>query len=626
MISARANLALAALALALVASLSLAVAGARAEGEPPAWQLEQPAPPPPPPGVQGSSLPIALGHIGDIEFSAPNRGLLITAGNGSTIPAGLWAYNGVSWHELSTVCGASDGRIAWAGPEAPDEFWTISDGRPGQANSQGHPPPLEDDTLCHFANGKVVGSYAKPAFEADSYQPMHGAGCLSPADCWFGGASLPERGGAFQLHWDGSTVTAEPNPSGHAVEDMRPFEDRLFEGVRIGPNEQEQESPEELEHREASALRRISPTGLRPRFRSLFELPLYAAGEEPWALEFLHLGSDAGALWGAANQLPRFRFPPEPPSVGGQVTIVRYSGGEWQQLVGPEADPAGNPFTDHENEREDEVVSSIAPEPPGEPGGESAWLALASPESSAAGANASSQVARVSTDGTVAPRQTLPSAAEVAEGAGPKGTAEKIACPAPNDCWMATAQGWLFHLANASNRRLPEDTDPAFKGLVTERPEDEGLPQVSPDAPPVDNSGLLGELSSAQSGSLSQLPTPPIETRVTVPLLSNLHSRLVHGTTLEVSFRLAVKARIRLIARRRRSVVASTPTRTLSAGHRDLLLRLNRRRWPTKLELQQHALAPLPTASTRGAGNDTVGTILRALPRAPLLNAAGSGL
>ena len=57
--------------------------------------------------------PIGLGRIGDIEFAPgmPNRGALITAGNPPTIPAGVWEFNGVSWHELSTVCGASDGRI-----------------------------------------------------------------------------------------------------------------------------------------------------------------------------------------------------------------------------------------------------------------------------------------------------------------------------------------------------------------------------------------------------------------------------------------------------------------------------------------------------------------------------------
>jgi hypothetical protein len=153
------------------------------------WRLEQPLPPAPAPGVPPSHTPIGLGRVGDIEFWAPNRGLLITAGNGSTIPPGLWAYDGRGWHELSTVCGASDGRIAWSGPE---EFWTISDGRPGQApDAHGNQAPLQDNTLCHFAGGQVVASYASVAFRANSYQPMHAAACIAPADCWFAGDPLP---------------------------------------------------------------------------------------------------------------------------------------------------------------------------------------------------------------------------------------------------------------------------------------------------------------------------------------------------------------------------------------------------------------------------------------------------
>ena len=39
------------------------------------------------------------------------------------------------------------------------------------------------------SGGKVVTSYASLAFQASSYQPMQGAGCMSPSDCWFAGNS-----------------------------------------------------------------------------------------------------------------------------------------------------------------------------------------------------------------------------------------------------------------------------------------------------------------------------------------------------------------------------------------------------------------------------------------------------
>ncbi len=54
---------------------------------------------------------------------------------------------------------------------------------------------------------------------------------------------------------------------------------------------------------------------------------------------------------------------------------------------------------------------------------------------------------------------------------------------------------------------------------------------------------------------------------------------------------------------------------TLSAGNRKLLLRLNRRRWPTSLALQTRALVrcrPFPSTPARG---ETVTTGLSVLPR-----------
>jgi hypothetical protein len=605
------------LAVACALALGVGPLVTRAQGEEgggPSWHLEQPLPPELPNG-QKASTPIGLGKIGDIEFSAPNRGLLITAGNPPTIPSGLWAYNGVSWHELSTVCGASDGRIAWEGS---DKFWTISDGRPGQASSEpGKEPPLADNTLCHFSGGQVVGSYASLAFRPDSYQAMHGAACFGAEDCWFAGDPLPEgQIGAFHLHWDGHSLTAEPNPQGHAAEDLRLFNGGLYEGVRISLTDMTTppESPVE-----PSILHLIAPKGVQPTFLPLRPgVPVYAEGEFPAALDFLHLSADEEALWGAADPAS-----PLEGSTPGEVTIVRDSGGLWSQVLGPSTDPpGGNPFTKFttkEREKENEVVASIA----AYPRSESAWLALdTKADSRSPSPTAPAVVARISADGTISEEQTLPSAGEAQEGVGPKGAADKLACPAVNDCWMVTTQGWLFHLSDAGNRSLPEDTDPAFSNLITYRPPDQGLPQVAPDAPPVDDSGLI-EAPPSYGTSLTESSSAATESRVAVPLLSHLHSRLVHGTTLELRFHLAVKARIRLIAKRRRRVVASTAMRTLAAGNRKLLLRLDPRNWPTKLDLQTHPLAPLPTASSHGVGSNTVGTGLLVLPHTPSLTGSG---
>ncbi len=590
--------ALAVLALALaVLALALAVRAAPVSAqEPPeapaTWQLAQPPPPSSPSGVT-SQAPIGLGRIGDIEFWAPNRGLLITEGSPPTIPAGLWAYNGREWHELATVCGATDGRIAWAGPE---EFWTISDGRPGQVQAgTGVRPPLQDNTLCRFAGGQVVASYAHPAFEADSYQAMHAAGCITPTDCWFGGDPLPEpQIGAFQLHWNGSSLEAEPYAGeGHAIEDMRLFEEHLYASVRVSP--EDRLSPEAEELLEVPVLHRINPEGVQPTLEPEFGLPL-SGGAEPNPLDFLHLSAAAGALWGAAGVSST--------GGGGQVTVVRRAEGSWSQVLGPATDPSGEALFPGD------VVSAIAAEP--DTGG--AWLGL----DSAADAKAPSPVARalvarISADGQVSEEQALP-----ADGP-PKGAVAEIACPAVHDCWLATTQGWLFHLS-VEGESLPLDADPAFAGLIAARPIDQGLAQLPPDAPPPDDSGEA-EGPPSYGTQIPQVELPKSETRVAVALLSRLRSRLVHGTTLELSFRLAVKARVRLTAKRRGHVVAATPLRTFAAGNRRLLLHLERQRWPTKLALQTHALARLPTvpAHTVGGGSNTVTTGLTVLPDTPPL-------
>jgi hypothetical protein len=594
------------------------------------WRLEQPEPPEPPAGVHASETcvegkchrtPVGLGRIGDIEFWAPNRGLLITDGNGSTVPPGIWDYDGEGWHELAEVCGASDGRIAWA---TENEFWTISDGRPGQAaNGLGQLPPLEDNTLCRFAYNtttnrlEVAGSYAAPAFEASSYQPMNAAACLSPTDCWFAGAPLPEPlPGAFHLHWNGSSLEAEPNTRAHAIEDMRAYAGRLYESLVLPPELE----PEEIEHPyllntlpledEALGFR-----ALRPRSSaSGAPLPEYAEGSYPQALRGLLLSSDGESLWAAAGAVAT---PPEH-SEPGKLTVLRETGGEWTQVLGStvsesveQADPEGIAS---------DVVSAIA----AEPGSSSAWLALESQEQAIRPSPTElATAARVSTGAGPVSEEQLPSEAERAQGIGPKGAATRVACPARNDCWLATSQGWLFHLSEAESRMLPLDTDPAFSGpLVTYRPHDKGLPQQLSDTLPINDSGE----EESQPDATKPLEHAKAETfaRVSVPLLSDEHTRLVHGTTLELSFKLAVKARVRLLAERHKSIVASTSTRTFKSGKHSLQLRLNVHRWPTKLELKTHALAALPTESTLTSGVETVGTSL-AFPSASRLS-GGLGL
>ena len=175
---------------ALLAALAVVAIGPAPAGAA-SWQFAPASTPAPPPGVAPVSRAVPVGRIGAISFWSPNRGLLIDEGTAgcattdtsATVPCGLYAYNGEGWHLLSNVCGSGEGSIAWAGP---DEFWTISDQRPGQSTGA-VAVERQKVSLCHFLDGRVVASYATQFLREgtelrlpNSYRPMNAAACLSP--------------------------------------------------------------------------------------------------------------------------------------------------------------------------------------------------------------------------------------------------------------------------------------------------------------------------------------------------------------------------------------------------------------------------------------------------------------
>lgn len=589
------------------------------------WRVEQPLPPPPEAeGIEEAEAPVSLGHIGDIEFWAPNRGALITAGNGASVKPGVWFYDGTSWRELSTQCGATDGRIAWAGPE---EFWTVSDGRAGGAAvTSGKLPPLEDNTLCHFAPGpggsiEIVASYASVPFLGSSYQAMHAAACISPSDCWFGGEPLPApQVGAFMLHWNGAGVEPVPYlPEGHAVRAMAPFEGELVESMQLRTGDRsikQVQRPPALRTVKATSSPEESP------FESVGGLAplLYSSLESSYSLDYLTLGADGEALWAAAGaSVPNF---PEGRHAG--VTVIRRaSGGEWETVLGPKP---GEPQEDAEGHEvpppgqiafPGEVVDGIA----AEPGTASAWIALDSEGDVLDPSHLTrAALARIGSEGAVSDRLELPLPEDAH---GPLGAAERIVCPATHDCWAATDTGWLLHLATNEEREHPVALgDPVFARAaagepITFRPADEGVPQEPSDELPEDSSGEVGFERTE-----SVIKPPPREpAKIPVPLLTHLRSKVVHGSTLVLSFHLAVKARVGLTAERRKRVVAQAAMRTLQSGNRSISLKLDPKRWPTHLHLSTKALAKLPTQST---GAPTVTSVTTSFVAPARLLSSGS--
>jgi len=523
-------------------ALLLAWPAAASAGE---WRSQQPV-------AAGIGVPTTIGEIGDVEFWAPDRGMLITAGN-EGVGAGLFAFDGSGWYRYATVCGGHEGRIAYAGP---NDFWTISDQQAGQETGTAAATHI---SLCHFVDGAVVASYAEPLGVAGSYLPMSAAACGGPNDCWFAGERLPgsTNVGAFHLHWNGSTLTPIPaltesqpeiEDPGRSVTALAFHEGAFYESVAIRKDD---EPLEEEAETEASPLHQIFSAGGPLSF-----VPLYLEASAPVApdqLEGLHLSGDEGELWAVAGAAE---------SSTAAIAALRLgeAGFEGVPLQDPEA--AFGPG---------DRVGGLA----ADPGSGGAWVGFRH-QNDFPGSEA--RLAWIGPEGEVERSKLLPGPGA---GIGPKGPAGPLACPAPGQCWLATEQGWLFHLGPD----LPRNGDPALHALVTYRPPDASLPAVPPTSLPIDDSGAAAD-NSQETPEVLEEPLP----RHKPPVLSGIKQRIVAGHVLEMSFVLHAKARVQLVAKRQGSVVAKTAQYTMAKGKRSLRLPLDPRRWPTKLDLRVHAL------------------------------------
>ncbi|HEU4461845.1 MAG TPA: hypothetical protein VFR75_04555 [Solirubrobacterales bacterium] len=535
--SRRGKAAWAALLALLAATLVAAPAGAAS-----IWRLEQPSPP------AGAPFKVPLGAPGDLSFWAPNRGLLTVAGN-ATIPRGIYSWNGRGWRQLATVCGGpgDTARIAWAGPT---EFWVVSE--PSQ------PRKGSGLALCRFKDGQVVGSFSTRVDAADPFRMMMSATCNGPNDCWFGGVgsqdALGERVGAFHLHWNGSDLQTVYGPQGRGVTDMEFHAGQLFESTLVGRSPENRTDPVELAEPEPAPrlLHRIAGTA----FANDPFLPAPLPGAPDDGSELLALDSDGADLWAVGGGAASGPSAPAGGAVARPPLAARLVGGVFQEVT-----PTGASFglTDRFGD-----VAAL-------PGSEDA-MATVVPFAERRSANSKATVARIAPTGA-ATLTRLPAA-----GAG-RGSAARIACPAPEECWMVTWAGWLFHYSDGSV--LPEDTDPAFQGTIEFRP-NEAAEQFIPDKPPVDDSQLFAPPELEQN----PIADPPkAKVRRLPPLLRNVRSKL-EGLRLTVSFTVTRKAKVALLAKKGGRTVARTPRRTFAPGRRQLVLRLSREKYPTRLAFQ----------------------------------------
>ncbi|WP_157251602.1 hypothetical protein [Patulibacter americanus] len=561
----------------LVASAALAVAAGGGVAGAAEWdEVRLPAP-------AGGTLSVPAGFVGDLSFWAPNRGLMTVAGNNS-VPAGLYSWDGESWHQLSTVCGGGqNSRIAWAGPT---EFWTITVPSAGSAAS--------GTGLCHFKDGAVVGSYSfynVPAFGPSV--PVNAATCRSANDCWFGGVgSLGADGtqpGAFHLHWDGTELRPVVNGQGRGVSDLITHGGAVLEstfagiGAGVGAQPPFLRSPEDV----PALLHRIDgfsfvndpfvPTPVEGVPADGTDLrSMDTDGRTAWAV-----GGGAGSGPAAANGVVQ-RTP---------VAVRKDGDGPWQEVPLSGTLPT------------DRWFGSVA----AVPGAGEAWATLTDSEVGGgfiSGDSSAPSVAHIAADGAVRTveldRRTGPAA---------RGAATAVACTA-NDCWAATAKGYLYRRSTGATSA--RDTDPAFQGTISIRP-NEAAAQAIADDPPADDSRLLAppvELpTEADAEAAIECAAPPaLVTRVkaTTGKLTKLQRRQANAkVTLIIRFRLARRARVGVTFKRGKRTVARVKPRALKAGTRKLTVSVRRKSFPKNIKF---SLKELTTPECTAGSGDVAGT------------------
>jgi hypothetical protein len=521
---------------AIVAIVPGAIVSAPAAAAP-IWRLEQPPPP------AGSPFTVPLGAPGDLKFWAPNRGLLTVEGN-SAIPRGIYSWNGQSWHQLSTVCGgpADSARIAWAGPE---EFWVLSEPSLPRAGS--------GLALCHFKDGQVVGSFSTRVDAADPFRQMLSATCNGPNDCWFGGVgsqdALGARIGAFHIHWDGTALKTIYGPQGRGVTDMQFHQGKLYESTVVGRAPEDRDDAVELA--EPEPVPKLIHTIGGETFANDPFVPEPLAGVPANGSELLALDSDGADLWAGGGGAASGPAAPDESAVPRPPLLAHLVGNSFEEL----------PLSGASFGAEDRIGDIAAM-----PGTEEAMAAVV-PFAERRSANAKATVAQIGPDGSTATTR-LP-----ASGAG-RGSAARIACPAPGECWMVTWGGWLFHYSEGAT--LPVDTDPNFQGTIVFRP-NEAAEQFVPDAPPEDDSQLFAPPPLEREKEKEKRKTHRLP-----PLLQHVKSKL-HGLRLTVTFVVARKAKVRLLAKKGRRTVASSPRFTYGRGRHAISLQLSRENYPTGL-------------------------------------------
>jgi len=549
-------------------------------------------------------------QVTSMAFRAWNRGLAATestALNGverATTQFGVWTFNGAHWSPDPTFPGQSacpGNTIVWAGKL---DYWLV--GGP----FVGVPPQEPPSHLCRFDGATLEWEpFTIPAATQQHVLALKGslraaaitaAACFSYDDCWFFGNY------GTVMHWDGAQVSdASPDPSQPSLQGeytdavARQDAARNSFGAAVGATSSERAA--------AAPLRTRPSEGAPPQFYGSsgeafsplsLALPTTPQLEDPYRTDLVAVDVDSARQgWTAGNPAGwrvQFESAPESrqfssPSPQASPLLPVSLSGAASGCTGPPASRfTFTPFTADTAPTGAFLWSSIAEIPgadealaggrvrPKSPGAAPNEDASNEPVIARTGCDGASGVARF--------RVADPTNAGQVAPADRNGYVSAIVANASNDAWAATSTGTLlsrfiepphlYRLTDGQPPAAPEGDDVEFRPLPSK--EDEPIIELEPPAP---------EAPPEPPATVSKTRTvtlPPAVYDVRV----KLHKTKRHGQlslSLYLSFRLRRPATIGARALRHGHVVSIARARHFTGRTGLLVLKLDRRRWPTRV-------------------------------------------
>ncbi len=553
--------------------------------------------------------------VTSMAFRAWNRGLAATyAGEGqeSKNPYGVWLFNGAAWFPSPGFPGYNTcpgHTVVWAGKL---DYWLI-----------GGPSDLSWSRLCRFDGATLEWeSLELPAATKQHVTVVAGgeerrrpggitsAACLTWNDCWFFGTY------GTVVHWNGTELSdASPDPSlkwlqgeytaAVARQDSlgNPF------GVVVSATAEfhNTESMNEIlpEHEGAGPPEmQVSSGG--PFAPVPFTPPTNPQEGDPYRTDLVAVDFDAaGQGWVAGNPpgtragpFSEHEFPPALPPLAPLSPLMPVStSGASATCAGPPqgrftSTPSAFNAVDPPNSflwssiavipgaGEALAGGSLLPRTEGPVGDPNAKPA-AEPVIAQAACDGTTTVTRFRVEDPAydgPPPEPLVSADR-------QGYVSAVAANAPNDAWVATSAGSVFDEATEEPVLQPPRLYRLSDGTKPDAPEGDDLEErpleLQLDAPII-------ELEPPPPTPAQPAPTTVTRTRKVnlLPAIFAVKAKLHkggHGLSLYLSFRVRRPVTVGAQALRHGHVVGEARPRRFAGRRGLLILRLNRKRWPTKV-------------------------------------------